>query len=329
MMSSTSAAGDGLTVLVVESDVDRVDEYAAMIRKRFPGLQVLCAKDAASIEDQIAKADVILAAPSYVPTHLFDRARRLRWFQGTGAGVDRLLPIRDRISDIIVTNARGLHGEIIADFVMGGITILHWDFPRFMREQSRKEWHPRSVAPLAERTLGVIGLGSIGATIARRGKSIGMTVVGSNREVSQPISGVDKLFPPEGLADLLQLSDFVVLAVPHLPETTRLIGSEQIRLMRRSAFLVNIARGLLIVESELIEALKRGTIAGALLDVFEREPLPAYSPLWTMPNVIVTPHMAGYATDYISRVFEIFADNMQRFLEKKPMRNVVDLKRGY
>ena len=129
----------------------------------------------------------------------------------------------------------------------------------------------------------------MGAAIARRGKSAGMTVVGSKRDVTQSVACVDRLFPPNGLTELLQLSDFVVLAVPQVPETTGLIGREQIRLMRRAAFLVNIARGSVVVESELIEALRAGTIAGALLDVFEREPLPADSPLWTMPNVIVTP----------------------------------------
>lgn len=206
---------------------------------------------------------------------------------------------------------------------------MHWDFPRFMRDQSRKDWRPRSVAPLAEQTLGVVGLGSIGAAIARRGKSAGMTVIGSKRDVSGLVPGISKLFPPEGLAELLRLSDFVVLPVPHVPETARLIGREQLQFMRRTAFLINIARGSVVAEGDLIEALQEGAIAGALLDVFEREPLPADSPLWTMPNVIVTPHVAGWLSDYNTRVLEIFSDNLQRFLDKKPLRNVVDLRRGY
>ncbi len=324
MTPSTPAPGDAVTVLVNDP---APDHYTALIRERFPDLRVLSAKDAASLDRHVAEADVLLA-PRF-PVEVFDKARRLRWFQCINAGVDSIFPIRDCIGDLIVTNARGMHGEIIADFVMAGMTMMHWDFPRFMREQSRKEWHPRDVAPLAERVLGVVGLGSIGAAIARRGKSAGMTVVGSKRDVTQSVAGVDRLFPPSGLAELLQLSDFVVLAVPQVPETTGLIGREQIRLMRRAAFLVNIARGSVVVESELIDALRAGTIAGALLDVFEREPLPADSPLWTMPNVIVTPHVAGYPSNYTTRLFEIFGDNLQRFLEKKPLRNVVDLKRGY
>lgn len=324
MTFSTPAADDPVTVLV---NHPTPDGYATLIRRRFPDLRVLSAKDATTLDCYLAEADVLLA-PRF-PVEAFDKARRLRWFQCSNAGVESILPIRDRIRGLIVTNARGMHGEIIADFVMAGVTMMHWNFPRFMREQSRREWHPREVAPLAERTLGVVGLGSIGVAIARRGKSVGMTVVGSKRDLTEPIAGVDKLFPPNGLSELLHLSDFVVLAVPNVPETTRLIGYEQLRLMRRTAFLVNIARGSVVAENELIEALRAGTIAGALLDVFEREPLPANSALWTMPNVIVTPHIAGNPIDYTRRLFEIFSDNLQRFLARQPLRNVVDLRRGY
>lgn len=324
MTSSTFAADGQVTVLVSDP---AAEEYLTLIGKRFPTVRFLGAKDAASLNSHIAEANILLAPR--LPIETFDKARRLRWFQCSIAGVDWLLPMRDRVGDLIVTNARGMHGEIIADFVMAGMTMMHWDFARFMREQACNEWHPREVAPLAERTLGVVGLGSIGSAIARRAKSSGMTVVGSKRNVAEPVSGVDRLLPSNRLDELLEVSDFVVIAAPHVPETNGLIGREQLRLMRRTAFLVNIARGQVVVESDLVEALRAGSISGALLDVFEREPLPTDSPLWTMPNVIVTPHVAGYLSDYTSRALELFSDNLQRFLEKKPLRNVVDLKRGY
>lgn len=323
MTTSTSTANNAVTVLVHGSEIAR------LASERFPELRVLSAKDTASLEAHVADADVIVGSGIDFPVRLFDKARRLRWFQSTSAGIDAILPIRDRVGDLIVTNARGIHADSIADFVMTGIGVMHWDFPRFMQEQSRKEWHMRPVHPISQRTLGVVGLGSIGVAIARRGKGAGMTVIGSKRNTTKPIEGVDRLLPPEDLAELLRLSDFVVLAVPHLPETTKLIGREQLRLMRRGAFLINIARGSVIAESELAEELQAGTIAGALLDVFEREPLQADSPLWTAPNVLVTPHVSGYPSDYTARVFEIFGDNLQRFLQKKPLRNVVDLTRGY
>ncbi|UWU75867.1 D-2-hydroxyacid dehydrogenase [Bradyrhizobium huanghuaihaiense] len=326
MAFSTPSAADAITVLIHDASAD---DYLRLIRGRFPNVRVLCAKDAKSLERHVPEADVILTSPSGFPARLFENTRRLRWVQATVAGVEAFVPIRERISDIIVTNARGIHGDLIADFVMTGIGMMQWDFPTLMSEQSRKEWRPRCVPPLAERTLGVVGLGSVGSAIARRGKSAGMTVIGSKRDVSQPIADVDRLVPPDALPELLALSDFVVLAVPRLPETSRLIGGDQLQVMRRSAFLINIARGSVVVETELVEALQAGTISGALLDVFEREPLPADSPLWTMPNVIIAPHIAGYPSDYSARVFEIFGDNLQRFIEKRPLRNVVDLTRGY
>ncbi|TWI26864.1 D-2-hydroxyacid dehydrogenase [Mesorhizobium tianshanense] len=323
MTSSTPAVGNAVTVLLYEFP----EEYAQLVHKRFPSVRVLTAKDAASLDEQVSQADVLLA--HRFPVEIFDKALRLRWFQCASAGIDTILPIRDRIGALIVTNVRGMHGEVIADYVMTGIAMMHWNLPQFLHDQSRKAWHPRALAPLAGQTLGVVGLGSIGTAIARRGKAFGMTVIGSKRDINEPVDGVDKLFPPESVAELLRLSDFVVLAVPHVPETVRLIGREQLRLMRRSAVLVNIARGSAVAESELIEALKAGTIAGAVLDVFEREPLAADSPLWTMSNVIVTPHIAGWMSDYDNRVLEIFNDNLERYLDKTPLRNVVDLNRGY
>ncbi|WP_050425981.1 D-2-hydroxyacid dehydrogenase [Bradyrhizobium tropiciagri] len=296
MKFSSPRAVDAVTVLV---NGPGADQYAARARAQFPHVRVVTAADADSLDRHIGGADVLLA--SRFPVEVFNKARRLRWFQFSKTGIDSVLPLRDRLGELLVTNARGTQSEIIADFVMAGITMMHWDFPRLMREQCRKEWRQREVAPLAQRTVGVVGLGSIGAAIPRRARSAGMTVVGSKRNVSEPVPGVNILLPPERLDDLLVLSDFVVLAVPHVPETIGLIGRNQLRLMRRTAFLVNIARGSVVVEDELVDELRLGTIGGALLDVFEREPLPVDSSLWTMSNVIVTPHI----------------------------RNVVDVKRGY
>ncbi|WP_439397577.1 NAD(P)-dependent oxidoreductase [Bradyrhizobium sp. PMVTL-01] len=165
--------------------------------------------------------------------------------------------------------------------------------------------------------------------IARRAKSAGMTVVGSRRDASRSIEGVDRLFGSDELQDLLQLCDFVVLAVPATPETVGVIGSAEIACMRCEAFLINIARGNVVVETELIRALRANAIAGAMLDVFEREPLPKESPLWDMPNVIVTPHVSGVPTNYTERVFPIIADNIERFLTGQALKNVVDLGPGY
>lgn len=303
------------------------EAYARLIGERFPQVRTIAAPDPERLERHIGQADVLLA--TRFPVELFDQAKKLRWFQSTLAGVDSILSIRDKAARIAVTNARGIHGDVIADYVMGGVTMLHWDFRRFYREQAERKWNARYVAPLADKTLGVVGLGSIGATIARRAKSTGMTVVGSKRDISVPVEGVDKLFASDALRDLLPLCDFVVLALPATTETVGLFGAAELSRMRRDAFLINIARGNVIAEVELIKTLKAGAIAGAMLDVFEREPLPQDSPLWDMPNVIATPHVAGSPTNYTERVFSIFGDNIERFLKGQKLNNVVDLQRGY
>jgi len=303
------------------------DQYAALIGARFPQVRTIAALDQAVLERHIGEAEALLAFR--FPVELFNRARKLRWFQSTGAGVDSMFTLRERADHITVTNARGIHGDLIADYVMGGIAVLHWDFRAFLREQADKKWNFRMVSPLADKSLGVIGLGSVGSTIARRAKSAGMTVLGTRRNASQPVQGVDQLFAADALKEMLPFCDFVVVAVPSTSETVGLLGAAEFACMRRTAFLLNVARGSVIVENELIDALQAGTIAGAMLDVFECEPLPQDSPLWTMPNVIVTPHVSGMPTEYVQRAFAIVAENIERFLSGRALMNVVDLRRGY
>lgn len=305
----------------------QAEAYAPLLGERFPQVRVIVAPDSDGLERYIGEADALLAF--HFPVELFDRATKLRWFQSLSAGVDSMLPVRDRVDDIIVTNVRGMHGGLIADYVMGGLTMLNWDFRKLLSEQAERKWNFRSVTPLADKTLGVVGLGSIGVSIARRAKSAGMTVLGAKRDISVPVEGIDRLFGSNELKDLLPLCDFVVLAVPATPETVGLIGVDEIACMRRDAFLINIARGCVVVESELIRALQAGRLAGAMLDVFEREPLPQDSPLWDMPNVIVTPHISGIVMDYVERAFEIVAENIERYLKGLPLKNLIDLRRGY
>lgn len=314
-----------LTILLNDPDAG---VYARRIAKRFPDVRAIEAPNLRSLEEHIGQADALLA--SRISPELLGQAKKLRWIQSAAAGVESMLPIRDQlIGRIVVTNVKGLHGEGIADFVMAGVTMLHWDFGRFLREQSERKWTPRPVAPLAEKTLGVVGLGSIGTTIARRAKSAGMTVLGLKRDTSVPVDAVDSLFAVDALGDLLPLCDFVVLALPATPDTTGIIGAPEIARMRPQAFLINIGRGNAVVEAELIKALQANAIAGAMLDVFEHEPLPHNSPLWDLPNVIVTPHVSGTQPNYTDRVFPILADNIERILRGQALKNVIDLQRGY
>ncbi|MCK1487567.1 D-2-hydroxyacid dehydrogenase [Bradyrhizobium sp. 193] len=301
--------------------------HARVLCNRFPQVRFIAAPDADHLKRYIGEAHALLAF--HFPVELFARATKLRWFQSLSAGVDSMLPARDRAHDVTVTNVRGMQGGLIADYVMGGVTMLNWDFRRILADQTSRNWNFRSVAPLADKTLGIVGLGSIGSAIARRAKSAGMTVLGLKRDISVPVQGVDRLFGSDKLKDLLPLCDFVVLAVPATPETVGLIGADEFACMRCDAFLINIARGSVVVESALINVLQAGTLAGAMLDVFEREPLPQDSPLWGMANVIVTPHISGIVTNYEERAFKIVAENIERYLQGLPLKNQIDLRRGY
>jgi len=176
----------------------------------------------------------------------------------------------------------------------------------------------------------VLGLGPIGATVARYAAALGATVRGLRRHPpAQPPPPYDAVVGLEGLGALLTWADFVVLAVPHTPETDKLIGARELAVMRPDAYLVNVARGSVVDEEALIEALRRGAIAGAGLDVFEEEPLPSSSTLWTLPNVILTPHVAGASPRYFERALELFIENVARFLRREPLRNLVDPALGY
>ena len=182
--------------------------------------------------------------------------------------------------------------------------------------------------PLAGKTLGIVGVGAIGSEIARRARSFRMKVVGVKRN-PLPMPEVNQIFGPDRLHEMLSLADFVVILVPATPETYRMIGESELRAMKRTAYLVNIARGTVLVESALVRALQENWIAGAVLDVFEKEPLPGDSPLWTIENVLVTPHLSGNLRDYANRVMAIFTENYQRWKAGNQLLNVVDLERGY
>ncbi|AMA59983.1 D-2-hydroxyacid dehydrogenase [Bradyrhizobium sp. CCGE-LA001] len=319
-----SSENPALTLVV---NHDKAELLAHVLGERFPQVRIIVAPDSERLDRYIGEAEVLLAY--HFPVELYGRARKLRWFQSLSAGIDSMLSIRDRVGDIIVTNVRGMQGGLIADYVMGGVTMLNWNIRQLLKEQAERKWIHRSVAPLADKTLGIVGLGSIGTSIARRAKSAGMIVFAAKRDISVPAESVDRLFGSDQLKELLPLCDFVVLALPATPETVGLIGADEIACMRRDAFLINIARGSVVVESELIRALQACSLAGAMLDVFEREPPPQDSPLWNMPNVIMTPHISGILTHYVERAFDIVTENVDRYLKGLPLRNVIDLRRGY
>lgn len=264
------------------------------------------------------------------PVEALRWADRLRWIQALSAGVDRLDPrVLERIT---LTNGNGLGADPIAEHVICHLLMLARGAPVFMRRQVEHRWDRGVQArEISGMTMGIVGMGAIGTAVARRARALGLRVIAIRRSVMQrsPDLVADEVCPPDDLPYLLAASDVVVIATPLTPETRGIMGASQLRTMRPGSYLINIARGGVVDESALIDALSEGHLGGAGLDVFAEEPLPADSPLWDFPNVIVTPHVAASSERYMDRVEDLVCDNMRRYLDGKPLRNVVDMERGY
>ena len=306
-------------------------------------------KEAAATEAMIVTTDDELSAhlpdaevvcSYFMPYDWRTLAPKLRWLQFPGAGVDSLAPtgLLDANSGVIVTTAAGIHAETISEYVLGSMLMFNWNWPLMVRLQDEHKW-ARSASwyhlggrELAGQTLGIIGLGHIGRRIAQLGHAFGMQVLGTRRSIhtsKEQESEVDQSFLPEQLHELLPLCDYVVISVPLTRETEKLIGEAELRMMRSNTYLVNIARGRVIDEQALVRALREGWIAGAGLDVTEKEPLPPESPLYSMPNVILTPHISGNTVHYEARLAALFADNLKRYRSGQELLNQYEPSRGY
>ncbi len=280
----------------------------------------------------LAEAEVILSNPM-VPGDILERAPMLKWLQLTSAGVDRLIdaPVVRSFS-VEVTTASGIHAVPISEFVIGAILAFAKGFPGALKAQAEGRWSPYLAEELEGKTVGVLGIGAIGSRVADLAHAFGARVLAVRRSVGTRQKGdgrVEEFLPPADLPYFLGESDYVVVAVPLTDESRHMIGEPELRSMKPAAVLINIARGAVIDEEALTRALKEGWIAGAALDVFEREPLPADSELWQLPNVLLTPHVSGGTPRYMERAIELFCDNLHRHLEGRTLRNVVDPERGY
>ncbi len=266
-----------------------------------------------------------------VPATLGDVAPHLKWIQLTSAGADRLLNSGFIEGGVTVTTVSGLHATPIGEFIIGSMLMWAKGAPRSMRAQLKREWTRFAPTELYGKTVGIVGIGHIGAEAGRLAKAFGCRVIATRRSATQITSEpyADEILPASQLDRLLGESDYVVLSMPLTPETRGMIAEPQLRAMKPSAMLINIARGPVVVEADLLRALREGWIAGAALDVFDQEPLPAEHPLWEMDNVILTPHISGGTEIYNKRATEIFAANLRRYFSNHPLENTVDPARGY
>jgi phosphoglycerate dehydrogenase-like enzyme len=309
--------------------------FVEQLRRDFPQHTFTEAWDRDTIRRLLPDADA--AFTPFVDRDVFPLATRLRWIQSPAVGVGSLMFGELLHSPVVITSARGIRARSIAEHVLGVTIALARRLPVAMRAQIAHRWAQDELdgADVDVRTLhgqrmGIVGLGSIGMELVKLAAPFGLRISAIRRRATEPAPpGVERVWPPDRLADLLAASDVVVLAAPHTPETRHLIGRRELERIKRGALLVNIARGKLLDDEAVIEALRDGRLAGAALDVFTEEPLAASSPYWDLPNVIVTPHTSGALRDYWTPLVALFSENLRRFEHGQPLLNVVDKAAGY
>ncbi len=282
-----------------------------------------------SLDQLLAGAEVILSARR-LPKDVARRSPRLRWVQSPLAGVDWLkdTDLWGR-EDILLTSASGINARPVAEYTFMAIMALSKDVRRIFRSQEQRTWDRFEPAQLHGKTIGIVGYGAIGREVARIAQAFGMRVIAVKRRVTSGEGLPDWVWPVDRLPRLLAEADYVVLSVPGATQTRGMIGPREIATMKSSAVLVNVSRGDVVDEEALTDALRRELLAGAALDVFRTEPLPKDSPLWTMPNVLVSGHLAGLFANYDSSLLDLFTENLRLYLEGRPLRNVVDRAAGY
>jgi phosphoglycerate dehydrogenase-like enzyme len=300
--------------------------WASRLADALPDLSVTVAESEADAARVIADAE---AAFGTIPDALLGRAGRLRWLQAPQAAPPAGYYTRALIAHpVVVTNFREIYNDHIAAHIMAFVLAfargLHYYLPRQLRREWRREPLDTGVVHLPDATALIVGVGGIGAETARLAAAFGMHVMGVDARRREAPPGVGKLEGPDALDSLLPLADFVILTVPHTPATEGFMHRARFQRMKRTAFFINIGRGMTTRLDDLVAALRAGEIAGAGLDVFEEEPLPADHPLWTTPGVLLTPHSAGFGPHLDDRRFAILLDNCRRFLAGEPLRNVVD-----
>ena len=317
------------------------------IREAAGDLHVVNATDPAAAMDEITSSDAFFGK---LTPELLSRAAQLRWVQAPTASLEHYLFPKLIEHPCRLSNMRGLFSDVIADHVMGCVLCFVRNLHMYLRQQMRRHWEPtggeaarttfaagpgtvseidRRHRHVADCTMGVVGVGSIGAEVCRRAAAFGMQLAGVDPVRRQLPGLLLNIWPPERLADLLAFSDFVVIAAPHTPQTAKLFRAEQFRRMKPTACLINVGRGAIVDLADLTAALEAGEIAGAALDVFETEPLPPDHPLWSMENVIITPHVAGASPRVAERHLETLLENIRRFRRGEEPLNLVDKRQWF
>lgn len=299
-----------------------------------PRVQVRIVHDLSAFAEQVVEADAVIGSRPYLKslTGVLKPAGRLRWVQTTTAGVDQILtPDLLAADHVTITCIKGPPGPLMAEHAVLLMLALSRHFPAYVRNQERHIWRREGQdwPPLYGQTIAILGMGSSGGSLARVCKAgFGMTVLGMSR-TRREHPHIDRAFDTSELLKVLPEADFVVLCLPHTPQTRRIIDSTALGAMKSTAYLVNVSRGALIDEETLMATLRAGGIAGAGLDVTTEDPIPKESPLWDLPNTIITPHVATESVKLSEAVVDFWCDNVRRFAENEPLLGVMDREAGY
>jgi phosphoglycerate dehydrogenase-like enzyme len=318
------------TALKVVINTEVPDSVLTRARDIDSGIELIGEAELRERPAWLEEADVLYTAR--IAPERIAAARKLRWIQTLGAGVEWLLtPELQKRDQLLVTNASGIHAQPIAEHVFGFILMFSRQLHNAVRKQAAAEWDDglrANLCNLSGATLGIVGLGAIGRRIAELGNAFGMRVIALQRTPGAA-PGIERLFGPAQLVPFLKEAEYVVNALPLTAETRGFFGARELAAMRSDAVLINIGRGGTVNTDALVAALQSRTIAGAALDVTDPEPLPREHPLWRLDNVILTPHYAGAHPGYIQRASAIFLENLARFVAGQPLTNLVDKRSGY
>jgi len=310
------------------SHFNPTDSEIARLKESYPQLSLTCVDEADYTISQMEKAEIIVGFPRVED---LPKAKNLKWLQAASAGVLQYVDTELYTNkDILVTTASGTYGRQIGDHVIGMIIAFNHQFLTYhnqMKTQTWKRYFPTS--DIWDSTILIIGFGDIGQNVARLAKGHQMKVVAVKRTPAEKPASVDELLTINQLDKALPTADYVVVCTASTPETENLMDARRIGLMKQGSYIINVARGSLVDQDAVIEALEQGRLAGAGFDATEPEPLPPENKLWSLPNVLITPHASGLSPSDPSKVFSIFADNLQHYLGDKNMINAVDFSRKY
>jgi D-2-hydroxyacid dehydrogenase (NADP+) len=299
-------------------------QYYDHLRKTFPELEVDMVDHHGKVGPHIATADILLTFGPMMADHVVAEATNLKWVQALGSGVDGIVDQPSLRGNVLVTNLHGIQGPPVSEAAMMAMLALSRGLPRAVRSQDQHKWDRFPARLLKDKTVGIFGIGVIAAELAPKCKAFGMTVVGIS-SAKREVPGFDRMYSRDDLVQAVRELDYLVLLTPFSAATRGIVGESVLAAMKPSSYLVNLARGGVVDEAALIRTLQDGRIAGAALDVFAQEPLPAEHPFWNMERVLITPHQGGFCDVYVDQALPVIEHNIRCFLsgERGKMKNVV------